>query len=33
VCIEESEEDEVVEHHIVEAQTVQKDAREDNVVA
>ncbi len=26
------EEDEVEEHHFVEAQTVQKDAREENVV-
>jgi hypothetical protein len=33
VCIEELEEDEVEEHHLVEAQIVQKDAREENVVA
>jgi hypothetical protein len=32
MCIEESEEDKVEEHHFVEAQTVQKDAREENVV-
>ncbi len=32
MCIEESEEDEAKEHHIVEAQTMQKDAREENVV-
>jgi hypothetical protein len=33
VCIEESKEDKVEEHHFVEAQTMQKDAREENVVA
>jgi hypothetical protein len=33
VCIEKLEEDEVEEHHFVEAQIVQKDAREDNVIA
>jgi hypothetical protein len=33
MCIKKSEEDEAKEHHFVEAQTVQKDAREDNVVA
>jgi hypothetical protein len=33
MCIEESEEDEVEEHHFVEAQIVQKDAREENIVA
>jgi hypothetical protein len=33
VCIEKSEENEAKEHHFVEAQTVQKDAREENVVA
>jgi hypothetical protein len=33
VCIEESKEDEVEEQHFVEAQTVQKDAREENVLA
>jgi uncharacterized Rmd1/YagE family protein len=32
VCIEESEENKVEEHHFVEAQTVQKDVREDNVI-
>jgi hypothetical protein len=32
VCIEESEEEKVEEHHFVEAKTVQKDAREKNVV-
>ncbi len=30
--IEESKKDEVVEQHFVEAQTVQKDAREKNVI-
>ncbi len=30
--IEESKKDEVVEQHFVEAQMVQKDAREENVV-
>ncbi len=33
VCIEELEEDEAKEYHFVEAQTMQKDAREENVVA
>jgi hypothetical protein len=33
MCIEELEENEVEEHHFVKAQTVQKDAREENVVA
>jgi hypothetical protein len=33
MCIEESKEDKVEEHHFVEARTMQKDAREDNVVA
>jgi hypothetical protein len=32
VCIEKSKEDEVVEHHLMEAYIVQKDAKEDNVV-
>jgi hypothetical protein len=32
MCIEESVEDEVEEQHFVEAQIVQKDAREENVV-
>ncbi len=32
-CIEESEEEEVEKHHFVEAQIVQKDTREENVVA
>jgi hypothetical protein len=31
--IEESKEDEAKEHHFVDAQTMQKDAREENVVA
>jgi hypothetical protein len=33
VCIEELEEDEVEEQHFMEAQIVQKDAREENIVA
>ncbi len=33
MCIEELEEDKVEDHHFVEAQIVQKDAREKNVVA
>jgi hypothetical protein len=33
VCIEESKEDKIEEHHFVEAQTMQKDAKEENVVA
>jgi hypothetical protein len=33
VCIEELKEDEVEEHHFVEVQIVQKDAREENIVA
>jgi hypothetical protein len=33
VCIKELEEDEVVEQHFVKAQTMQKDRREENVVA
>ncbi len=32
MCIEESEEDEAEEHHFVEAHTMQKDAREENVI-
>jgi hypothetical protein len=32
VCLEESKENEVEEHHFVEAQTMQKDTREENVV-
>ncbi len=32
MCIEESMEDEVEEQHFVEAQIVQKDAREENIV-
>jgi hypothetical protein len=32
VCIEESEEDEAKEQHFVEAQIMQKDTREENVV-
>jgi hypothetical protein len=32
VCIEESEEDEAKEHHFVETQIAQKDAREENIV-
>jgi hypothetical protein len=32
VFIEESEEDKVEEQHFVEAQTMQKDAKEDNIV-
>jgi hypothetical protein len=32
MSIEESEEDKVVEQHFVEAQMVQKDAKEENVV-
>ncbi len=32
MCIEESEEDEIEKHHLVEAWKVQKDTREDNVV-
>ncbi len=33
VCIEKLEEDEAEEHHFVEAHTMQKDTREENVVA
>jgi hypothetical protein len=33
VCIEELEEDKVEDHHFVEAQIVQKDVKEGNVVA
>jgi hypothetical protein len=33
VCIEESEEDEIKEHHYVEAKIMQKDTNEENVVA
>jgi hypothetical protein len=33
MCIDESKEDEVEEQHFVEAQIVQKDAREENVLA
>ncbi len=33
MCIEELEEDEAKEHHFVEAQIVQNDARDENVVA
>jgi hypothetical protein len=33
VCIEELEEDETEKHHFVEAQTMQKDTREKNVLA
>jgi hypothetical protein len=33
VSIEESTEDEAEEQHFVEAQIVQKDAREENIVA
>ncbi len=33
MCIEELEENKAKEHHFVEAQTVQKDIREENVVA
>jgi hypothetical protein len=32
VCIEKSEENEPEEHHFVEAQTMYKDAKEENVV-
>jgi hypothetical protein len=32
VCIEELKEDEVEEHHFVDALTMQKDTREENVV-
>jgi hypothetical protein len=32
VCLEESEENEVEEQHFVEAWTMQKDTREENVV-
>jgi hypothetical protein len=32
MCIEELEEDEAEEHHLVEAQIVQKDAREENII-
>jgi hypothetical protein len=32
VCIEELEKNKAKEHHFVEAWTVQKDAREENVV-
>jgi hypothetical protein len=33
MCIEESEENKVEEQHFVEAQTMQKDVREENGVA
>jgi len=33
MCIEKSKEDETKEHHFVEAQIMQKDAREENIVA
>jgi hypothetical protein len=33
VCIEKLEEDKVKEHHFEEAQTMQKDTREEKVVA
>jgi hypothetical protein len=33
VFIEESQEDEIMEQHFVEVETVQKDVREGNVVA
>jgi hypothetical protein len=33
MCIEELEEDKDEEHHFMEAQIVQKDTREENVVA
>ncbi len=33
MCIEESEEDEAEKQHFVEAQTMQKDVREENIVA
>jgi len=33
VCIKESKEDKAKEHHFMEAQTMQKDTREDNIVA
>jgi hypothetical protein len=33
VCIEKSEEDKVEEHHFEEAQAMQKDTREEKVVA
>jgi hypothetical protein len=33
MCIEELKEDEAQEHHFVEAETVHKDAREENIVA
>jgi hypothetical protein len=33
VCIEELKEDEVEEQHFVEAQIVQKDAKEENIIA
>jgi hypothetical protein len=32
VCIEELNEDEAEEHHLMEAHIVQKDAREENIV-
>jgi hypothetical protein len=32
VCLKELEENEVEKHHFVEAQTMQKDTREENVV-
>jgi hypothetical protein len=32
MCIKESKEDEVEEQYFVEAQTMQKDARENNIV-
>jgi hypothetical protein len=32
MCIEKLEEDEAEEHHLVEAQIVQKDAREENII-
>jgi hypothetical protein len=33
VCIEELEEDEAEEHHFMEAHVVQKDIKEENIVA
>jgi hypothetical protein len=32
MCLHELKENDVEEHHFVEAQTMQKDSREDNVV-
>jgi hypothetical protein len=33
MCIEKSKEDVAKEHHFVEAQTMQKDVREENIIA